>query len=112
MRRFLKEHGFTIVPLTLCKVSMAKVRLGKWHVLLMSQLFKRNEATWGLIFNSMYYHNFEIYHLEALSFLNKPILTAYLLWHPKWQASLPTKQWPGETTQNTARATYSKPFSS
>ena len=70
MRKFLREVGFTILPLSLCKVSIAKARLGNNHVLLLSQLFRRNEATWGIVYNSMYYHNFQAYSLEVLSFLN------------------------------------------
>jgi hypothetical protein len=45
MRRFLKEHGFGIVPLTFCNVSMVSTRLGDQHMLLISQLLRRNEAT-------------------------------------------------------------------
>jgi hypothetical protein len=52
---------------------------------LISQLFRPNEGTWGVIFNWTYYHNFPSYALDALSFLNKPILSAYLVAHPKWQ---------------------------
>lgn len=85
MRSFLRQRGFSVVPLTLCSVSVGNAGLGDQHVLLISQLFKRNEATWGLVFNSMYYHNFEIYSLEALSFLNKPVLTAYVVSHLKWR---------------------------
>ena len=38
-----------------------------------------------MIFNETYYHNFQSYALEVLSFLNKPILSAYLVVHPKWR---------------------------
>ena len=38
-----------------------------------------------MIFNWTYYHNFQSYALDALSFLNKPILSAYLVVHPKWR---------------------------
>jgi hypothetical protein len=84
MQKVLREQGFTVVPLSLCTVSIAKARLANNNVLLLSQLFRRNEATWGVVFNSMYYHNYQAYNLEVLSFLNKPVLTAYALWHPKW----------------------------
>ncbi len=96
MRTFLKKRGFLVVPLTICNISSAKTRLGDRHVVLISQLFTRNEATWGVIFNSMYYHNFEIYALEALSFLNKPILTAYVVSHVKWRLRI----WPSPEEQD------------
>jgi hypothetical protein len=88
MCSFLRKYGFSVVSLTLCNISAAKARVGNRNVLLISQLFKRNEATWGVIFNSMYYHNFEIYTLEELSFLNKPVLTAYVVSHLRWRACL------------------------
>jgi hypothetical protein len=98
------------MPLTMCNLSVAKARLGKQHVILVSQLFRRNEATWGIIFNSAYYHNFEVYSLEALSFLNKPILSAYVVYHSKWQAFLLPAE-PRRKSQSTARAVIGKPFS-
>ena len=103
MRRILRELGFTIVPLSLCRVSIAKTRLKNNHVLLLSQLFRRNEATWGIVFNSMYYHNFQVYSLEVLSLLNKPVLTAYVLWHPKWRVSPFAAKKTRKTPSGTAR---------
>jgi hypothetical protein len=99
------------MPLTMCNLSVAKARLGKQHVILVSQLFRRNEATWGIIFNSAYYHNFEVYSLEALSFLNKPILSAYVVYHSKWQAFLLPAE-PRRKSQSTGNAVSGKPFSS
>lgn len=55
------------------------------------QLFRKNEGTWGVIFDEVYYHNFDLYRLQALSFLDKPILSAYVIWPPLWR----WEQWPG-----------------
>ena len=85
MLRFLRRQGFRTLQLTLCNVSGTWRSIGAHHVLLISQLFRANEGTWGVIFNGQYYHNFEIYSVESLSFLNKPILSAYLVIHPRWQ---------------------------
>jgi len=112
MCRFLRKQGFTIVPLTLCKVSVAKTRLGNNHVLLLSQLFRRNEGTWGIIFNTTYYHNFQVYSLEALSLLNRPVLTAYVTWHPKWRVFPFPEKGPRKTKKATAPSIPAKPFSS
>jgi hypothetical protein len=85
MVRFLRDQRFRVLRLTLCNLSAATPKIGTAHVVLLSQLFRRNEGTWGVIFNWTYYHNFQNYALDALSFLNKPILSAYLVAHPKWQ---------------------------
>jgi hypothetical protein len=85
MMRFLRGKGFRVLLLTLCNLSSATANIGAAHVLLISQLFRKNEGTWGVIFNGLYYHNFESYLLETLCFINKPILSAYLVAHPRWQ---------------------------
>ena len=54
------------------------------HVLLISQLFRREEGTWGIVFGDFYFHNFGIYSLSTLSLLKKPLLSAYMVIHPKW----------------------------
>lgn len=81
----LHERGFTVLPLTQCNVTASTSEIGNQHVVLLSQLFRRNEATWGVIFNERYFHNFETYALDALSMLNKPVLSAYLVFHPRWR---------------------------
>jgi hypothetical protein len=53
------------------------------HVMLISQWFRRGEGTWG---------NFEPYILSSLAFLNKPIMSAYLVIHPKWRISYAAKK--------------------
>jgi hypothetical protein len=85
MTRFLRQHGLRVLKLTECNMSAAKDDIGAWHVVLLSQLFKRNEASWGIIFRGMYYHNFCIYALDSLSMLNKPVLSAYVILDPKWR---------------------------
>lgn len=85
MTRFLRRRGYRVLHLTLCNISATDSMIGKDNVILLSQLFRKNEATWGVIFNGSYYHNFDIYSLEVLSFLNKPILSAYLVIHPSWR---------------------------
>ena len=85
MLRFLRECGFRTLQLTQRNLSAAKDYVGTEHVILLSQLFKRNEATWGVIFGGMYYHNFSLFGLNALSLLNKPVLSAYLVVDPRWR---------------------------
>lgn len=89
MMRFLRGSGFRVLLLTLCNLSSTTAEIGTGHVLLISQLFRKNEGTWGVIFNGLYYHNFESYLLGTLCFINKPILSAYLVAHLKWQMNPP-----------------------
>lgn len=89
--RFLMERHYRLLRLTPERISQAKTEIGLNHVLLISQLFRRNEGTWGVVFGDAYYHNFAVYSLSSLSFLNKPILSAYLVVHPKWQFKAATK---------------------
>lgn len=86
MLRFLRRHGCTVQELTQCNVSASDSKIGPDHIVLLSQLFRRNEATWGVIFSGVVYvHNFAFYHLDNLSLLNKPVLSAHLVIHPHWQ---------------------------
>jgi hypothetical protein len=82
---FLRNAGYEVLELTLCNLSTGSTLIDREHVILLSQLFRKNEATWGVIHNGWYYHNFTIYSVETLSFLNKPILSAYLVLHPRWR---------------------------
>jgi hypothetical protein len=83
--RFLRARGYSMLPLTQCNVSNSDQSIGANHVVLLSQLFRKNESTWGIIFGDHYYHNFVEYDVSSLSLLNKPILTAYLVMHWRWR---------------------------
>ena len=85
MLRSLRRLGFRVLRLTQCNLSQHTSGVNSRHVLLLSQLFQENEATWIVLFNGVCYHNFDVYSLEGLSFLNKPLLSAYVVFHPKWQ---------------------------
>lgn len=87
MISFLRKHGHRTLMLTPLKVCGAKGKIGSDHVVLMSQLFRRYEATWGVIHGNLFYHNFQSFDLSGLAFLNKPILSAYLVIHPRWRVS-------------------------
>jgi hypothetical protein len=85
MVRFLRHHGFEVQLLTQSNIANALSPIGKKNPLLLSQMFRKREATWGVIYNSTYYHNFQIYYLETLTLIKKPIVTAYLVRHPSWR---------------------------
>jgi len=69
MLRFLRNQGFKTLCLTLCNLSRSKSQVQPANVVLLSQLFRRNEATWGVVYDNSYYHNFQHYSLESISFL-------------------------------------------
>ena len=103
--RFLRTRNFRALRLTPDLVTRSKSPIGSDHVLLISQLFRHGEGTWGVVFQDFYYHNFGAYTLSALSFLNKPILSAYLVIHPKWRignaADKPTTKLPAKGSRLT-----------
>ncbi len=86
---FLRDCGFTVEPITLCDVSNSEIYvespITKNHVLLISQLLIKNEASWSVIYKDYIFHNFEIVPLKGLEFVNNPILTAYIVWSPAWK---------------------------
>jgi hypothetical protein len=85
MVRFLRRHGFHLLQLTQCNVSASRFRIGADHVLLVSQLYQRNIGTWIVMHGDQCYHNFDVYALDRFSFINKPLLSAYLVGHRRWQ---------------------------
>lgn len=72
MLRCLRHHGFRVLQLTQCNLSHAMGRITGRHVLLLSQLFRKNEATWLVHFNTVCYHNFDAYTLERCPSLTSP----------------------------------------
>jgi hypothetical protein len=92
MTRFLQARGFRTLRLTPSLVTEAKRKIGPDHVLLVSQLFRRGEGTWGVVFDDFYYHNFQGYALSVLAFLNKPLLSAHVVFHPKWRIAYRAKE--------------------
>jgi hypothetical protein len=92
MTRFLRACNFRTIRLTTNMVTGARNKIGADHVLLVSQLFRRQEGTWGVVFQDFYYHNFQGYVLSSLAFLNKPILSAYVVFHPKWRIKYSTRK--------------------
>jgi hypothetical protein len=90
--RFLRMRRFRTLRLTQNMMTGAKNNLGPDHVLLVSQLFRHGEGTWGVVFENFYYHNFQVYALSALAFSNKPILSAYVVFHRKWRINYETEK--------------------
>lgn len=88
MTRFLRGRLFRVQRLTLCNLSQAKSDIDQNHVLLISQLVMRNTGTWGVLHDGLYYHGFQTYWADALSCINKPLLSAYLVAAPSLRLPL------------------------
>ena len=53
MVRCLRRHGFRVLRLTQRNLSQHASGVNSQHVLLLSQLFRENEATWIVLFNGV-----------------------------------------------------------
>jgi hypothetical protein len=87
MVRFLQQHGFRLLQLTLCNVSSAtpsqnptQARRARVAALPQKRGYLGCDASRHRCF-----HNFETYTVDSLSLLNKPILSAYLVTHLRWR---------------------------
>jgi hypothetical protein len=93
MVSFLKRKGFKIIPLTKCDVTaetfgFTSNNIGDRHVLMLSQLLGKNVASWSVVHNQLWYHNFQTCSFSSLNLVNNPSLTCYLLCHPKWKINV------------------------
>ncbi len=83
----LRKRGYTTVPLRWKEFNsdhLIYYPITPNHVLLVSQLMFKREASWLVYYNGDAYHNFQKLTMHPYDLLNKPILTAYIVWHPKW----------------------------
>ena len=88
MANFLKKRGYLVVQLTKCNLTYKRAFeeiIGVNHVLLVSQLIKKNEASWSVIYKDYIFHNFRISTLTPLDFLVNPLLSAYVVCHTDWK---------------------------
>ncbi len=91
MIKFLKKHGFKVIPLTKCDATNCSDgyiadKINNRHVLMVSQLMGKNNASWTVIHNELMYHNFETIAFKGYSLVNNPSLTAYVVFHPTWKS--------------------------
>lgn len=88
MIKFLKKHGFIVKQLTKCDVSNTGTysmnTINDRHVLLTSQLISKNVASWAVIHNQLWYHNFQVCAFSGFTLVNAPTLTCYVVYHPSW----------------------------
>ena len=90
MVQFLKDQGYTVVPLRwkeLNSTSHWQYPIDYDHVVLFSMMCCRREASWFVMHRDNTFHNMLHMHVLPRTMLGKPILTAYLIWHPKWTSA-------------------------
>ncbi len=70
----------------MCRVSYRGVNaITKNHVLLVSQLYKYNEASWVVIHKNKVCHNFDVFPLNPMELFNRPTLSVYVVWRDDWE---------------------------
>lgn len=85
----LKHTGLEVVPLSVCSVTNRPSLMNlvvEDHVLLISQMFRKNEGSWCVLHKGNIYHNRknETAFFHPLEFINRPILSAYIVWKKEW----------------------------
>jgi len=85
MRNFLRARGYGVLEITRDNILSSRTKIYSFHVVLLAQLFRNGEGTWSVLHNGVLYHNCEGYTMDSLSLLNKPIVCAFLVVHPRWR---------------------------
>ena len=88
MRRLLREHGISSRLITKCEMTndeaVVEHQITSQHVILISQLMRKNEGSWGVLYDGILYHNMRPCSWGVLELLNRPVLSAYVLYKKEW----------------------------
>lgn len=85
--RFLKKRKFAIIPIKMLEVTnfdSCENPITSKHVIIISQIFNRKDSSWSCIYAGRIYHNFVVSNFDSYEFLNRPIISSYLVWHNSW----------------------------
>lgn len=88
MISFLRKHNISVYEINKANLSNNKdwkYTLDDRHVILTSNLVKKDEATWGIYWNNTYIHNFEVIKLKPTNFLSFPTVSSYVLYNENWK---------------------------
>ncbi len=114
MLRYLRGNGFQTLQLTQCNLSLAKRAIRVDHVLLLSQLFQRNEGTWIVQFNNLAFHNLQCYiagcallHQQARTLCVSGLPPALA---PECAPGQPSRAWPLRQGSDPVEIIISKPL--
>jgi hypothetical protein len=97
----LENSGIHVIPLSVCKVTNRPSLMNlvnEDHVVLISQMFRKDEGSWVILHGGKIFHNCkdETEYFHPLEFINRPILSAYIVWKEKWapkQRKLKIEDW-------------------
>jgi hypothetical protein len=89
MVRFLKKRGFRVQEVNIKGTNLLSDDyvtdpLQYNHVILASHMLSKTTASWIVIHDGLFYHNFSTHKLGAIELINHPILTFYLVTCKKW----------------------------
>ena len=94
MLKYLRQHKIKCLKLTKSNITNKKNNSGRIsyditskHVILISQLLSKAEASWFVIYDDLKFHNFSPATFTGLGMLNCPISSAYCLFNPQWSTS-------------------------
>jgi hypothetical protein len=88
MLKYLRQHKIKCIKMTKCNLTNQKdwqYPINARHVLLVSQLVKKAEATWKIIYQGISHHNFLPSTFSVTSMLNNPVCSSYVLFKPEWK---------------------------
>jgi len=91
MLKYLRQHKIKCIKLTKCNLTNKKDdssitnAITDKHVILMSQLVKKAEATWSISIQGLNWHNFSASTMCAFDMISHPLSSAYVLYSPKWK---------------------------
>lgn len=91
MVQFLRKRGFEVHTLSVNMITSGYTpgenTLSQYHVVLLGQECFRDEGTWTVVWNGWCHHSGDHDELDNYEFLISPIVSAYMVWHPKWKGS-------------------------
>jgi hypothetical protein len=89
MTKNLMDKKFIVKKITKCDLTgdpfVVRYPLQPNHVILISSLLCKMEGSWMILHNNLEYHNFEIKPLQPLEYVNHPIMSAHVVYHPRWK---------------------------
>lgn len=100
---WLKKYGFVVTPVT-PDYTLNLLKTGKAltheHVVLAALKMRPEEASWGVLYGGLLWHNFEPMPTSYVTCLTIPPLSSYMLWHPSWPTAgmhpAPSKKYKGK----------------
>ena len=87
MLKFLRKHKISAYEANRANLSNHKewsVKIKDNHVVMFSCLTAKNEGSWFVSYNNVWFHNFEVVRADTLALLSMPITSMYVLYKKEW----------------------------